>query len=64
MSNAPNYLAIVTYRLDIPGPRAEQIVGRPDDESPEWGQALERALAEDPTYLAEFVSQDPDVDIT
>jgi hypothetical protein len=60
---APNYLATVTLRLDVPGDRAEQIVGRPDDRSAEWTKALERALSESPDYLGEFANAEAEVEV-
>lgn len=60
-----NYLAHVTYRLDIPCRRAERIVGRApsDDSDCDWYAALEDALGDNPDLVAEFVSDDPDVEV-
>jgi hypothetical protein len=65
MSNA---LVDLRFTLDIPEDKVEKIAGRPDDGSQEWHehawQAVEDWVQDNAPDAMEFVSDEPDVEVT
>lgn len=56
------FAVLMRTRCDVPGDVAERLVGRPDDDSPEWIESFEQALADDPSMLLAYAIDSPEIE--